>query len=497
MKKKVAVIGSGIAGISAASYAAKDGFDVTVFEKNSQAGGRARQLITSNGYTFDMGPSWYWMPDIVEHFFKDFGQRVSDFYELKDLDPQFEIIFANGKICLPANFESQKVEFEKLETGAAQKLDDFMKAAEDKYKVAMSDFVFKPCHSWWEFFSFGMLKNALTLHLLTNFRSYVGRYFKHPKLRALMEFPVIFLGASPQKIPAMYSLMNYGGYVLGTKYPVGGFYELVKAMHQIALNQGVKFKFNHTVDKIHSRNGAAYALTVNGEMQEFDAVIAASDYHHTETLLDENVRNYDEKYWNNKTFAPSCLIFYLGFDTKLKNVHHHTLFFENDLDQHIADIYDKKKWPENPLFYMCCPSQTDNTVAPENHENVFLLMPLAIGISDDEQHRESYFLQMIRRIEKHTGMKDLISHIDYKKSYCIQDFITDYHAYKGNAYGLANTLGQTAVLKPSIKNKKLTNLFYAGQLTVPGPGIPPSIISGKIVANELKKLKFQADEKII
>jgi phytoene desaturase len=222
---------------------------------------------------------------------------------------------------------------------------------------------------------------------------------------------------------------------------------------------------------------------------EFDAVVASSDYHHTETLLDKDERNYTEEYWKSKTFAPSCLIYYLGFKEKIPNIKHHTLFFENDLDVHVDAIYGEKKWPEDPLFYACCPSKTDPDVAPLEGENLFLLMPLAIGIDDDEQKREKYFREMIARVEKLTGTSNLESKIIYKKSFCVSDFIKDYNAYGGNAYGLANTLSQTAVLKPKIRNKKINNLFYTGQLTVPGPGVPPSIISGKIVANEINKLK--------
>ena len=306
----------------------------------------------------------------------------------------------------------------------------------------------------------------------------------------LMEFPVIFLGASPKDIPALYSLMNYGGYALGTHYPLGGFYQLVLAMKEVAEKQGVAFHFNSNVERVNMESGAVRSLTVNGEDIRFDAVIASSDYHHTETLLEKEYRNYEEDYWEKRTFAPSSLIYYLGIDEKIPNLKHHTLFFENDLDEHIDCIYGEKKWPENPLFYCCCPSKTDSNVAPEGKENIFLLMPLAIGIGDDEAIREKYLLEMLRRIEKRTGVENLASKIAYQRSYCVSDFVADYNAYGGNAYGLANILSQTAVLKPKIRNKKVANLFYTGQLTVPGPGVPPSIVSGKIVANELiKKLK--------
>ncbi len=487
MKKKIAIIGSGFSGLSAAAYAAKAGNEVHVFEKHNQPGGRARQFCTEQGFLFDMGPSWYWMPDIIEGFFADFGFKTTDFFELVSLNPQFEMIFSDNNLQIPENMEALKELFEQTEKGAGLQLEKFMKSAKYKYEVGMQDFVNKPCHNWSEFISPKIAKSAMKLDLLTNFRSYVGRYFKDNQLRTLMEFPVIFLGASPKNIPALYSLMNYGGYALGTYYPKGGFYQLVLAMQNVAEKQGAVFHFNHNVERIVSNDDKVSSLIINGERHHFDAIIASSDYHHTETLLNKEHRNYAEDYWQSRTFAPSSLIFYLGVNQEIPNLKHHTLFFENDLDQHIECIYEEKKWPEKPLFYACCPSKTDTKVAPEGKENLFLLMPLAIGINDDESTREKYLLEMLTRIEKHTGIANLYSKIEYKKSYCVSDFISDYNAYGGNAYGLANTLGQTGVLKPKIKNKKLKNLFYTGQLTVPGPGVPPSIISGKIVANELNK----------
>lgn len=488
MKKKIAVIGSGFSGLSAAAYASKEGHEVHLFEKNGSIGGRARKFTTDNGYTFDMGPSWYWMPDIIESFFNDFGKKATDFYTLVPLDPQFEMVFSDGTMNIPHNYEEMKELFEKTEPGAGKKLDAFMKDAQYKYEVGMQDFVNKPCHSWFEFVSPKIAKSALKLDLLTNFQRFVRKYFNNPKLIVLMEFPVIFLGAAPKDIPALYSLMNYGGYKLGTWYPMGGFSKIIEAMKNIAEEQGTRFYVNADVEKININQKAASSLTVNQKQIDFDVIIASSDYHHTETkLLPEEFRNYDESYWEKRVFAPSCLIYYLGFKEKIPNLKHHTLFFENDLELHTHEIYKDKKWPTKPLFYACCPSKTDPDVAPENCENVFLLMPVAPGIEDSEEIRERYFMEMILRLEKHTGATDLLLKIDYKKSYCVKDFKEDYNAYQGNAYGLANTLSQTAVLKPSLRNKKIKNLFYTGQLTVPGPGVPPSIISGKIAATEAIK----------
>lgn len=485
---KIAVIGSGFSGLSAAAYLAAEGHEVHVFEKNQTIGGRARQIKTANDYVFDMGPSWYWMPDVFERFYNDFGYTTSDFYPLELLDPAFEIVFGKEKLSIPHNFSELSALFESIEKGSSGRLRAFMEEAQFKYDMGMKNLVYMPGLSVSEFADMDLIKGAMRLQVFSSFSKHIRKFFTHPQLLALMEFPVLFLGAMPQDTPALYSLMNYAGLKLGTWYPQGGFGKVIEAIAQIAANKGTKISTNAPVEKILVDNGAAVGVQVNGEKLPFDGVIAGADYHHVESkLLPEAYRNYDEKYWAKKTFAPSCLIYYIGVKKKLKGIRHHTLFFEEDLLLHSQEIYKNPKWPTKPLFYVCCPSQTDDTVAPSGHENLFLLMPLAPGIPDSEAQREKYFTLMMGRLQKHLG-EEIISHIDYKQSYCVTDFIADYHSYKGNAYGLANTLMQTALLKPKIKNKKVNNLFYTGQLTVPGPGVPPALISGKIAASQMIKI---------
>ncbi len=485
---KIAIIGSGFSGLSAAAYLSAAGHNVDVFEKNAHAGGRARQFKTANGYLFDMGPSWYWMPGIFEKFFNDFGFSIPDLYDLKLLDPSFDIVFGNTEtLSVPENFTDLCNLFESIETGSATKLKKFMGEAEYKYKAGMEKLVYKPGLSVSEFADIGLIKGAFRLQVFSSFSKHVRKYFSHPKLVALMEFPVLFLGAMPQETPALYSLMNYAGLKLGTWYPIGGFGKVIDSMVQIAKENGAIFHLNNVVTKIAVENSKVRGLVVKGEIHECDAVIASADYQHVESkLLPKEFRNYDEKYWEKKTFAPSCLIFFLGINKKIKSLRHHTLFFDEDLSKHSKEIYKNPQWPSNPLFYVCCPSKSDNGVAPPGNENLFLLMPIASGLNDSEETREKYFQLMMARLEKQTG-ENLEPFIDFKKSYCITDFKTDYNSYKGNAYGLANTLMQTAILKPKIRNKKIKNLFYAGQLTVPGPGVPPSIISGQIAAEQLMK----------
>lgn len=486
--KKIALIGSGFAGISASLYLSKAGHEVHVFEKNDNHGGRARQLKTENGYTFDMGPSWYWMPDVFEKFFSDFKKKVSDMYNLKLLEPAFDVVFDNNNnISIPSEFNDLCNLFESIEKGSSKKLVDFMAEAELKYSVGINNLIYKPGISLKEYLDSDFIKGITKLQVFTNLSSHVKKYFKDNRLVSIMEFPVLFLGAKPEKTPALYSLMNYAGLKLGTYYPEGGFGKIVSSMVSLAESKGVKFYYNSNVEKINVKHNNVTGITYNNQEFLCDAVISAADYHFTESrLLDKKYRNYTEKYWQTRTFAPSSLIFYLGINKKIDNIKHHTLFFDEDLKKHSAEIYDNPQWPAKPLFYVCCTSKSDENVAPAGHENLFLLMPIAPGLNDSEELREKYFKIMIERLEKQTGEK-IIDFIDYKKSYCVNDFITDYNSYKGNAYGLANTLNQTAILKPKIFNRKVKNLFYAGQLTVPGPGVPPALISGKIVAEQVSK----------
>ncbi len=496
---KIAIIGSGFSGLSAAAYLSDAGYDVHVFEKNDSIGGRARQLHTSNGYVFDMGPSWYWMPDVFERFFNDFGYTVAEFYHLKPLDPSFDIVFPGKELLsVPKDFLQLCRLFESIEEGGAEQLRKFMQEARYKYEKGMRNLVYMPGLSVTEFANTSLLKDVFRLQVFSSFSKHVRKFFTDPRLIALMEFPVLFLGAMPEETPALYSLMNYAGLELGTWYPQGGFGKVIEAIQKIGESNGAKFYCNTGVEKIIVKDGVAKSIVANGAEINFDAVVAAADYHHVETnLLPAFYRNYNEDYWQKKTFAPSCLIYYVGIKKRIRSLQHHTLFFEENLSQHSREIYIEPQWPSRPLFYVCCPSRTDETVAPSGHENLFFLMPVAPGLTDNEATREKYFRIMVNRFQQFIG-EDITDDIDFKQSYCVNDFITDYNSYKGNAYGLANTLMQTAVLKPKMRNRKINNLFYAGQLTVPGPGVPPSLISGKIAAEQvIKHFKSRKHEVVV
>jgi phytoene desaturase len=482
MKKNIHIIGSGFSALSASCYLAKQGYRVTVLEKNDTLGGRARQF-QKDGFTFDLGPSWYWMPDVFERFFADFGKKPSDYYTLDKLSPGYEVYFGeSSSLKISDNLENIYKMFEEEEKGSAKHLKSFLDSAKSNYDTAIKDLVYKPGISPLE------LVTTTTVARVTQFfstiRKQVRKNIKSPKLIKILEFPVLFLGAKPSNTPAFYNFMNYADFGLGTWHPRGGMYKVVEGMVSLAESLGVNFILNANVEKINTDDADnVIGLQVNGENIETSLVLSGADYHHTETLLAQNLRQYSENYWDKKTFAPSSLLFYVGFDKRIENVCHHTLFFDTDFDLHAKEIYDNPKWPTDPLFYANFTSITDKTSAPEGKEAGFFLIPLAPGIEDTEALREAYFHKILDRFEKLTNQK-VREHVLFKKSFCVNDFKEEYNSYKGNAYGMANTLLQTAFLRPKIKSSKVKNLFFTGQLTVPGPGVPPALISGKI-ASEL------------
>jgi phytoene desaturase len=487
-EQQVIVIGAGFAGLSAATVLAKEGYAVTILEKNDQPGGRAR-IWQQDGFTFDMGPSWYWMPDVFENYFALFGTQPSQFYNLTRLDPGYRVYYGKDDMLdVPADLNALKALFEQVEPGSSKGLQEFLNQAEYKYRVGMGEYVFKPSHSVTEYFEWKLIKKSLGIQLLTSMSKHVRQYFKNPKLIKLLEFPVLFLGATPQNTPAMYSMMNYADLVLGTWYPQGGMHEIVKAMVQVAESYGVKIMLNTEVTQIDISDNKANSLQTTQGNFKTDIVIAGADYEHVDQhLVDESHRNYTPKYWDTRTMSPSSLLYYIGVNKRVENIEHHNLFFDEDFELHAKEIYTDPQWPTKPLFYVSCTSKTDDSVAPDGCENMFFLMPLAPGLKDDEALREKYFNLMLDRFEALTG-QSIRNNIVVKRSYAMNDFKADYHSFKGNAYGLANTLQQTAFFKPAMRAKKISNMLYTGQLTVPGPGVPPALISGQVAAQEAIKI---------
>jgi phytoene desaturase len=484
MSYKATVIGSGFSSLSTACYLAKAGYQVTILEKNEHVGGRAQQLI-KEGFIFDMGPTFYWMPDVFESFFNDFNKKVSDYFQLNKLNPAYEVYFGEGdSIKIGDNLEDIVETFENEEKGAAVGLKKFIKRAKSNYDIAIKDLVYKPGINPLEIIN---KKTAMKLdQFIRTIRDEVQQAVKSDKLRKILEFPVLFLGAKPSNTPAFYNFMNYADFGLGTWHPTGGMYELVKAMENLAVELGVEIKTKQEVKGFRFQGNRIVAVKTSAAEYQSDVIVSGADYHHTESILPKEMRAYSEKYWQKKTFAPSALLFYIAFDKKLKNISHHSLFFDTDFNDHAKEIYDTKRWPEAPLFYGSFPSITDPTVAPKGKEAGIFLIPVAPGLDDSKEIHEKYFNIIMNRMERLTG-QDVRKHIRFKASYGVNDFKKQFHSYKGNAYGLANTLMQTHYLRPKLKSKKVSNLYFTGQLTVPGPGVPPSLISGKIVSSLVTK----------
>jgi phytoene desaturase len=478
--KKIIIVGSGFSSLSVASYLAQDGHKVEIFEKNEMPGGRARQF-KRDGFTFDIGPSWYWMPDVFDSYFGDFGKKVADYYKLEKLDPGYEVYFDNQEsIKIGDSLEKIYAAFEEEEAGSSVPLKRFIKKAADNYDIAIKDLVYRPGISPLELVTPATIKKVG--YFLSTIKKEVMKEFNNPRLAQILQFPVLFLGAKPSQTPAFYNFMNFADFGLGTWHPDKGMYSVVEGMVKLAKELGVTFHLNENVEEILVENKKAVGIISNGKKHKADIVISGADYHHSETLLQPQYRAYSEAYWDKKTFAPSSLLFFIGMDKKVKNVSHHTLFFDVDFDAHAADIYDHPKWPTEPLFYANFPSITDASMAPEGKEACFLLIPIAPGLEDTEELRQKYFDIVIDRLETLTD-QTIRDSILFTESFCVNDFVEQYNSYKGNAYGMANTLLQTAFLRPKLKSKKVENLYFTGQLTVPGPGVPPSLISGKLVAN--------------
>jgi len=481
----VVVIGGGFAGLAASALLAREGTRVTLLEKNEQVGGRARVWET-DGFRFDMGPSWYWMPDVFERFFGLFDREVGEFYQLERLDPSYRIVFGRDDVLdLPAGVEPLTELFERLEPGAGAQLGRFLADAAYKYERGMGEFVHKPSLSLTEFLDPRLAWALVRLQMLQSFRKHVHRHFAHPKLRQAVEFPVLFLGATAPKTPALYSMMNHADMAGGTWYPAGGMGAVVAGMRRLAVELGVTIRTGVEVEAIEVEGGRSPGVVVDGERVVADVVLANADYHHVETrMLPPEARQYSDGWWGRRTLSPSSLLFYLGVEGRVEGLQHHTLFFDEPLDEHADAIYENPRWPERPLFYVSAPSKTDPTVAPEGHENLCLLIPLAPDLEDDEATRERYFDIVMERFEAHAG-HPIRDRIVVKRSYAHADFRADYHAMGGNAYGLANTLDQTAILRPRLRSKRVSNLYFTGQLTVPGPGVPPALVSGEVAARQI------------
>lgn len=492
MNKKVVVIGAGIGGLGTAGLFAKKGYQVTVLEKNKNLGGRAN-IFEENGFRFDMGPSWYLAPDIFEHYFNLVGEKVSDHLELVKLSPSYRIFFRNNgeNVDITSNIQADAATFDSIEPGAGEKLKAYLRQSEYQYEVATQHFMFKNYDTIFDFFNKRVMTEGQKLSVFSKMHTFVSRFFKTQKLRQIMEYTMVFLGTSPYEAPALYNLMSHMDFNQGVFYPTGGFYELIKALANIAEKNGAVLRTEAEVAEIIVENGETRCVKLkNGEIIDAEIVISNADMQFTETrLLPEKWRTYSEKYWNKRTLAPSAFILYLGIKEKLPSLTHHNLLFSEDWRKNFDDIYKTPVLPDEPSLYVCAPSVTDKEVAPDGKENLFVLVPIASNLSISETEKEKYADRVLKLMEKEMDLPDLREKIEFMRIYTVDDFARDYHAFKGSALGLAHTIWQTAIFRPNNVSKKVRNLFYVGAGTNPGIGTQICLISAELVYKRIHGIK--------
>ena len=482
---EIVVVGGGFGGLSTACYLADAGADVQVVERNDQLGGRASRL-ERDGFQFDMGPSWYLMPDVFEDFFAHFDRSVEDYYGLTRLDPHYRIFFKDGdRVDIDPDVETNRALFESYETGAGDALLGYLDRAEENYRVGMEQFVYEDRPRLRDYAGLDVLKNARGLSLLGSMQDHVEEYFDHPKLQQIMQYTLVFLGGSPHNTPALYNLMSHVDFNLGVYYPDGGLGGVVDGLSTLASELGVTVSTGQPVAAIRGRRGGFRVRSETGREWYPDLVVSNADYAHTEQeLLSPEKRQYDEEYWDSRTYAPSAFLLYLGVEGPVEPLAHHTLVLPTDWDPHFEAIFDDPAWPDDPAYYLCVPSKTDDTVAPEGHSNLFALVPIAPGLDDEPEVRQRYRDRVLADIAANTGV-DLRDRIVVEERFSVSDFAARYNARRGSALGLAHTLRQTGFLRPNRASSAVDGLYFTGSYTTPGIGVPMCLISGQLTAERM------------
>lgn len=485
-QQTVIVIGAGIGGLATAALLAKTGRRVTVFEKNEQLGGRA-SVFQSEGFTFDMGPSWYLMPDVFAHFFELMGERVEDHLQLQRLTPSYRIFFKDRQprvVDISADLQTDLELFEQLEPGSSVKFQEYLKLSKYNYDVSVAKFIYKNYHSVFDFLTWEVMREGLKLSLFSNMDRFVKRYFKTEALQKIMQYHLVFLGGSPYNTPALYSLMAHVDFGMGVFYPRGGIHEIVKVLATLGDKHGVTYRLNTEIAEIVTEQGRATGVRLaTGEFVAADLVVSNADIHHTETKLLQKSedRQRSDAYWQKRTLAPSAFILYLGLKDKVPSLTHHNLLFSPDWSKNFSEIFDHPQWPSDPSLYVCAPSVTDPSVAPPGQENLFVLVPMAAGLSYTDDELKAYADKILLLMEAEMDIPNLRERIVYQRIFCTKDFSDRYYSYQGTALGLAHTLFQTAVFRPANASQRVKNLYYVGANTNPGIGMPMCLISAELV----------------
>ncbi len=482
---KTVIIGAGFGGLSAAALLARDGHEVTVLEKNEQAGGRA-SVHRDRGFTFDMGPSWYLMPDVFERFFAEFGKKPADFYELKRLDPSYRIFFGDGTMVdVPADTEKTIALFDTFEEGGGEKLRAYLRSAGELYNLTMTDLLYREYRSVLDFVSGRLLfQGPKLVHTFEHLDHFVGRYFTSDRARKIVQYSIGFLGGAPSNTPALYHIMSHIDLTLGVFYPEGGIRAVVDAVRRLAEEHGAQFRFEEPASRIVVANDRAVAVETARGRYPADVVLVNADYAHAElTLLDPASRTYDAGYWAGRVLAPSAMVLYIGLNRRVPGLCHHTLLLDRDWERGFETLFDPNKaaWPENPSYYVNVPSKTDTTAAPPDGETLFILVPLAPGIPDTPERRQALRNRILTHLETTIG-EPIQDAIVTERCFALEDFADRYNAYRGTALGLSHTLFQTALWRPAHRSSRVENLYYSGQYTHPGIGVPMTLISSQIVS---------------
>lgn len=484
---KVVVIGGGFAGLSAAAFLAKQGCDVVLLEKNKTLGGRAR-VLHKKGFRFDMGPSWYMMPEVFERFFKHFGKTVADYYQLEQLHPRYQVFFDDKtSLVMSEKLEDNANVFETQEAGAKEKLKEFIEKLRVPYQTSIGKFIYLDIwsvRSWLNFHNVRELFPLIfSLRLWESWHDFVGRFFKNEKLQKIMSFPAVFLGGSPFNTPSIYAVLAWADFQGGAWYPKGGMGAVVEAVIQTAREQGVRILPESDVDRIDLIDGKVVGVTANKQFYQADVVVGACDLANLETkLLPQQYQTWDASYWKKATLSISSMLVYIGLNTRLSKVAHHNMYFSKNWKQNFSEIFEHNTLSADPSFYISVRSMSDRSIVPKNSEEIVLLVPMGSGTVVTKEQLETYADEAIAKTEELLG-EPIKKHIVVKEVYGPEQFAQDYHAFQGTALGLAHTFSQSLWLRPNVKSAKVNGLYYAGQYTNPGVGVPTALVSGELVAS--------------